>query len=64
MRGGRSDNPSVHTFQYNTQAIRVQRSLVVGEGGNISKRKDQWTKDLDDISRPLNKRPRKSLVKN
>lgn len=63
MRGGRSDNPNVRTFQYNTQAIRVQRSLVIGEGGNVRKRQDQWSKDLDDIDRPLKKRPRRLLVK-
>ena len=31
-RGGHSNNPNVRTFQYNTQAIRVQ---VVGNGGNV-----------------------------
>ncbi len=61
-RGGRNDNPNVCTFQYNTQAIRVQRSMVVGDGGNVRKRKQQWTTDLDEISRPLKKRPRRSLV--
>ena len=61
-RGGRSDNPNVRTFQYNTQAIRVQRSMVVGDGGNIRKRKEQWTKDLDEISRPLTKRPRRLII--
>ncbi len=61
-RGGRNDNPNVRTFQYNTQAIRVQRSMVVGDGGNVRKRKQQWTTDLDEISRPLKKRPRRSLV--
>ena len=61
-RGGRSDNPNVRTFKYNTQAIRVQRSMVVGDGGNIRKRKEQWTKDLDEISRPLTKRPRRLII--
>ena len=63
-RGGRSDNPDVRTFQYNTQAIRVQRSMVIGDGGNVRKRKEQWTKDLDEISRPLSKHPRRSLIPN
>ena len=47
---------------YNTQAIRVQRSMAIGSGGNVRKRKVQWTKDLDDLSRPLMKRPRRALV--
>lgn len=61
-RGGRCDNPNVRTFLYNTQAIRIQRSMAIGDGGNVRKRKEQWTKNIDDLSRPLRKRPRKSLL--
>ena len=55
-RGGRSDNPNTRNFLYNTQAIRVQRSMAIGHGGNVRKRKLQWTTDTDDLSRPLKKR--------
>ena len=55
-RGGRSDNPNVRSVLYNTQAIRVQRSMTIGHGGNVRKRKLQWTTDIDDLSRPLRKR--------
>ena len=55
-RGGRSDNPNVRSFLYNTQAIRVQRTMAIGHGGNVRKRKLQWTTDIDDLSRPLKKR--------
>ena len=55
-RGGRTDNPNVRSFLYNTQAIRVQRSMAIGHGGNVRKRKLQWTTDIDDLSCPLKKR--------
>lgn len=55
-RGGRCDNPNVKTFMYNTQAIRVQRTLAIGDGGNVRKRNTQWTTEIDDLSRPLKKR--------
>ena len=55
-RGGRCDNPSARSFAYNTQAIRVQRSLAIGHGGNVRKRQLQWTTDIEDLSRPLKKR--------
>ena len=55
-RGRRNDNPNVRSFLYNTQAIRVQRSMAVGHGGNVRKRKLQWDTDIDDLSRPLKKR--------
>ena len=54
-RGGRCDNPNVRNFLY-TQAIRVQRTLAIGDGGNVQKRSAQWTSD--DLSRPLKKRQR------
>ena len=54
-RGGRSDNPSARNFLYNTQAIRVQRCMAVGQGGNVRKRKQQWTTNIEDLSRPLKK---------
>uniref|UniRef100_A0A1X7U031 Transposable element P transposase n=1 Tax=Amphimedon queenslandica TaxID=400682 RepID=A0A1X7U031_AMPQE len=54
-RGGRCDNPNVKTFMYNTQAIRVQRTLAIGDGGNVRKRSTQWTTDIDELSRPLKK---------
>jgi hypothetical protein len=62
-RGGRSDNPSVRNFLYTEQAIRVQRSMAIGSGGNVKKRKQQWTTDMDDLCRPLKKRPRRCLLK-
>ena len=51
-RGGRSDNPNVKTFLHNAQAIRVQRTMAIGHGGNVRKRKEQWTTDIADLSRP------------
>lgn len=60
-RGGRSDNPNVKTFLQNAQAIRVQRTMAIGHGGNVRKRKEQWSTDIADLSRPLAKRPRKKL---
>ena len=62
-RGGRSDNPNARNFLYNEQAIRIQRSMAIGHGGNVRKRKQQWSTDMDDLCRPLNKRPRKNLLK-
>ena len=61
-REGSSDNPNVRNFLYNTQTIRVQRTMAIGHGGNVRKRKQQWTKDVDELSCPLKKRPRKKLV--
>ena len=60
-RGGRNDNPSVRSFLHNEQAIRVHRSLAIGHGGNVRKRTQQWSDDVQDLSRPLHKRPRRSL---
>ena len=60
-RSGRDDNPNTRGFLYNEQAIRVQTSLAIGHGGNVRKRTKQWTEDTDDLSRPLQKRPSKSL---
>ena len=55
-RGGRSDNPNVKTFLYNAQAIRIQRTLAIGQGGNVKKRAKQWSDDIEGLSRPLKKR--------
>ncbi len=55
-RGGRCDNPNVRSFLYNTQAIRVQRTMAIGHGGNVRKKKQQWTTEIDDLCRPLKKR--------
>ena len=61
-RGGRCDNPTVRSFLYNEQAIRVQRTIAIGYvGGNVQKRKKQWSDDIEELSRPLRKRPRRSL---
>ena len=60
-QGGRSDNPNVKTFLQNAQANRVQRTMAIGHGGNVRKRKEQWTTDIADLSRPLQKLPRKTL---
>ena len=56
-RGGRSDTPDARTFLYNAQAIRVQRTLAIGHGGNVRKRSKQWTDDTEDQYRlaPSNK---------
>ena len=54
-RGGQSDNTNARNFLYNTQVIRVQRSMAVGHGGNVRKWKQQWTTDIEDLSRPLKK---------
>ena len=56
--GGSSDNPNSRTFMYNAQAIRVQS---IGHGGNVQKEKRPLIDDMDDLSRPLCKRPRKTL---
>ena len=60
-RGG-NDNPNVRTFMYNTEAVCVQRSMTIGDGGNVRKRYNQWSKDLEELSRPLAKRPQKTLI--
>ena len=60
-RGGRCDNPNVATFLHNAQAIRIQRTMAIGHGGNVRKRKEQWKTDITDLSRPLKKRPRKCI---
>ena len=60
-RGGRSDNPSATTFLQNAQAIRVQRTLAVGHGGNVQKQRRHWTEDTEALSRPLRKRRRRVL---
>ena len=60
-RGGRSDNPNVKTFLHNAQAIRIQRTMAIGHGGNVRKRKEQWKTDIADLSRPLKKRAHKTL---
>ena len=59
--GGRSDSPNVKTFLHNAQAIRIQRTMAIGHGGNVRKRKEQWKTDIADLSRPLKKRARKTL---
>ena len=40
----------------------MQRTMAIGHGGNVRKRKQQWTKDIDELSCSLKKRPRKKLV--
>ena len=60
-RGGSSDNPNSRTFSYNAQAIRVQRTMTIGHGGNVQKQKRPLIDDVEDLSRPLRKRPRKCL---
>ena len=52
-RGRRNGNLNVRTFMFNTQAVRVQQIMAIGDGGNVWKRKEQWSKDLDQLSRPL-----------
>ena len=44
-RGGRSDNPNVATFLHNAHAIRIQRTMAIGNGGNVRKGKEQWKMD-------------------
>ena len=60
-RGGHSDNPNVVAFLHNAQAVHVQRTMAIGHGGNVRKRKEQWKTDIADLSRPLQKCPRKCL---
>ena len=61
-RGGSSDNPNVSAFLHNSQAIRVQRSMTIGDGGNVKKRNaNSWIDDIDSLSAPLRKRPRRTL---
>ena len=61
-RGGRCDNPNVLTFLHNAQAIRVQRTIAIGSGGNVRKRDKSWRDDIAELSKPLQKRPRKGLT--
>jgi hypothetical protein len=61
-RCGRSENPNVRTFMYNTQTIRIQRTMAIGNGGNVRKKKMQLSEDLDELSGPLKKRPRKPTL--
>ena len=56
-RGGRSDNPNARNFLYNAQTIRVQKTMVIGHGGNV--KKHTLTIDDAELSRPLKKRPRR-----
>lgn len=58
-RGGRSDNPNVKRFLENSQAIRVQRSLAIGCSRNVKRCKAPL--DMEELSKPLRKRPRKGL---
>ena len=58
-RGGRSDNPNVKRFIENSQVVRVQRCIAIGSGGNVKKRPASW--DLEELSKPLHKRPRKGI---
>ena len=61
-RGGSSDNPNSRTFLYNAQAIRVQRTMAIGNGGNVQKKKRSLIiDDYEELSRPLCKRPRRKL---
>ena len=48
----------MNQFMYNTQAIRTTRSLSMGTSANITIRK--LFHDIDELSEPLRKRPRKS----
>ena len=62
-RCGRSDNPNTRTFLYTEQAIRVQRTLAISfHQGNVRKRSYQLNEDTEDLSRPLKKRPQRSLT--
>ena len=60
-RGGRSDNPNIKRFLENAQAIRVQRTLAIGTSHNVKKRKVSL--DIEELSKPLQKRSRKGLPK-
>lgn len=65
-RGGSSDNPNSRTFLYNAQAIRVQKTMAIASHkGNVQStsrvEKRPMIDDVEDLSRPLRKRPRKSL---
>lgn len=53
-RGHRSDNPSVHQFMDNTQAIIIQKSLAIGGSSSISHKRS--VPDLSSLCRPLPKR--------
>ena len=61
-RCGRSNNPNSRTFLHTEQAIRVQRTVAVSHVGNVKKRALQRNEDQDELSRPLKKRPQKSLT--
>lgn len=61
LRGGRSDNPSVKAFLENAQAIRVQRTIAYGCSRNV-KRHRAPCMDIEELSKPLRKRPRRGLA--
>ena len=60
-RCGSSDNPNVATFLHNAQTIRVQRTLAISHKGNVEKRGSDWIEESEVLSRPLHKRPRRTL---
>ena len=60
-RCGRGDNPTMKQFMYNTQAIRVSRSMSFGSCSNIRKRKLFSDSDIDELSQPLRKKRNKQV---
>ena len=42
-RGGHSDNPNVVAFLHNAQAVRIQRTMTIGHGGNCEKEEREQT---------------------
>ena len=60
--GGRCENPTVQQFLYNTNSLRVQRSMSLNPiYGNCRSRKAKRSlPTMSDISQPLSKRKRSS----
>ena len=61
-RAGSKDNPNSRAFLYNAQAIQLQRTMAIENGGNVQKKKKSLIiDDYEELSRPLCKQPRRKL---
>jgi hypothetical protein len=55
---GRGDNPTVHQFLMNTQAIRTSKSLSSGSSTNITRKRLFQEDDNSELNKPLRKKSR------
>ena len=55
----RSDNPDIHTFGYNSNAIRIQRSISCQSGNTRGrKEKERAWEQVTDAKVPCRKKPK------